>query len=639
MDVSHPSSNRQDGMRPGTINATEWIFALCVWVIASGCFWAVRLVELPLLRSPSGDLALSEADAYVRMYLVRNAIQHGMPIRQRFVPADNAPFGRINEWTSPVTWLGVMLTRAVERLTGAPAEAALRLAMLVLGPIVGWLALTALGFLGYRIGGWKLAFCWMLPFSIVPDIVTITRFGNADHHSLHLFLFTTSAAVLVWSETRKTWKSGALLGILGGLALWSAGSELLPLIALLAVFAFVECSAAPVESAQKANPSSERVRGPSGSALNYWRGWYAAGFLTSLLAVLIEFYPRPLHTQLEMISAAHVLMWAVMGWILEHAAYSNGQRRWMHVAAGLAVMAFAVGVMKNWQWSRLHVFQDPLFQREASVTREFEPWARTLPDLMRAFWNSFGALPLAAFGWIVAYRRQRAAARWLIWAMCFYVVLASVQMRWLDFAAPLLIMNAGFGALHFFGKRPAWAPLAVAVGVLPLVAAPWNLHRQIAAAPPEALADPFREAFALEAAADCVGSPDHPPVMLAPWFHGSVLVGSGKLGAIASPYWSNKQGLYDGAWLFATRSPDEFGSGLRRRNVAYILIPDQHRTMRAISQSWILVYGYPPTLEELQQTVIWRIASRNDTPFVRCEALRRLCPDWRVVPVSGLRVR
>ena len=132
----------------------SWILFVLLLVVGGVYLW-VQSIQLPILRGPPGYVLL-EPDSYMHWHLVRRALA-GEGVRIRWMNEDNAPYGRLNEWTSPTTILGVTLTRMIEILGGEPREQALRMASHWMGPLLGLLSILALGLLGRRAGGVALA--------------------------------------------------------------------------------------------------------------------------------------------------------------------------------------------------------------------------------------------------------------------------------------------------------------------------------------------------------------------------------------------------------------------------------------------------------------------------------------------------
>lgn len=275
-------------------------------LLCSTLFIAVRLIELPLLKSPDG-YALSEPDGYMRMYLVRRAMEGGR-LRPSVVEADNAPQGRLNEWTTPMTAVALCTTRLATMLGATPAGA-LRAAGLLTGSAIGWLALLVLGVAGRRLGGNILGFSWMLAWAVLPDILAVTRLGNPDHHSLHALLFVCMVLTVYAGPGARPALAGTSLGVITSVAVWSAGSELLPAFALVAALAVYE--------------THECV--PARQTQSFWRSWYASGFIITSLALFLDFRPQPFHDRLELLSASHAVAWLGVGWLVERGSRSRNR--------------------------------------------------------------------------------------------------------------------------------------------------------------------------------------------------------------------------------------------------------------------------------------------------------------------------
>lgn len=602
---------------------SRWLW-VPVFLVSAFLFGLVRWSERPLLRNLNGQCVLADTDPYVRMYLVREALHTGSP-RIRHVTCDNAPYGRLNEWTTPTTWIGWWLARAA-RSAGQSEEEALRWAGLLLAPLVGFVLLAVAAYLGFRGGGVPLALCWTLPWIVAPDIYLVSRLGYADHHILHILLAAWVVMLLLSDkEHRSSWR-GALVGALCGIALWSSGSEMLLFCGAVAALALMETSA-PDRTAD---------------LMRYWRLWWRVGAVTTTAAWLYEFWPAPFHEHTELISATHVLAWLLVGWLIERVERPAPMWvRLIEIPAAGAVWLFAVLLMRQFQFDQLHVFQDPFFQREMKLTIEFEPSVRSLLELPRVIWMRWSLLPLLALApWLIHRTTPpQNRAKWLLGTAGFYGFLTLYQWRWGEMLTALLVIAAGYGVVVFVGRRRWIAPILMLVVLFPFSRQPWNVYRQIAAAPPNSLFSPCQEIFALESAADCIGSVETPPVVLAAWDQGPMLFGLGKARVLGSPYWSNIAGNIACCEMFTCTSVETFFVLAQRRNVTWLVLAAPDRLMKAISQSWILLYGIPPTAEELRSTVVWRIATgERFLPAAQpCENLRITGPGWRIFSVAKLK--
>ena len=315
-------------------------------VAASLAFLWVRDAQAP----PYGSLT-ADPDSFIRWSFVKRALD-GEGVRVRWTTADNAPYGRIIEWTAPMTIVGVAAVRLTESVGGLPRDAALRLAALWLGPVVGLVGLVTLAWLGWRTGGWLLAVCWVLAWPLMgagtPPFQFPNQFGNVDHHSLHQLIFL----VMIGGCLARL--SGVVVGVVSALGLWSAGSELLPAWGFVAALAVWET-------------------GWLGEDARSWRAWWIAGLLGTLAAWVFEFWPDLLHGYLEFISIWHVGLWILVGGTVECLA-----RRRMGHAARIATVLVALllailgaAAVKGFDWRHLHVAQDALFQGQIADTVEF----------------------------------------------------------------------------------------------------------------------------------------------------------------------------------------------------------------------------------------------------------------------------
>src|SRR5437773_796392 len=95
----------------------EMLFLLALFAGAATAYFWVRSIQLPLLRAPDGHYVLADPDSFVRWRLVARAIE-GEGVRIRWMSEENAPYGHMNAWTSPMTILGVSLVHIAELFGG-----------------------------------------------------------------------------------------------------------------------------------------------------------------------------------------------------------------------------------------------------------------------------------------------------------------------------------------------------------------------------------------------------------------------------------------------------------------------------------------------------------------------------------------
>ncbi len=182
------TDTRLHGAEPNTLidpsswNSKPWILLVLLLAVGAVFLW-VQSIQLPILRGPHGYVLL-EPDSYMHWHMVRRALA-GEGVRIRWMNEDNAPYGRLNEWMSPTTILGVTLTRMFEIFGGEPREEALkRTASHWMGPIIGLASILALGLLGRRAWEawlWRPVGRWPWPAPFWPGRCPKTEFGYVGH--------------------------------------------------------------------------------------------------------------------------------------------------------------------------------------------------------------------------------------------------------------------------------------------------------------------------------------------------------------------------------------------------------------------------------------------------------------------------
>ena len=588
------------------------VFVVC----ATAYLWA-RHVALPMLRAPDGHYVLADPDSYMHWRLVTRAL-NGDGVRIRWMNEDNAPFGRINEWTSPMTILGVGLVRAAEAFGGMSRVEALEWGGVWLGPLVGLLSLAALGWLGWRAGGWSLAACWMVAWPVLEDVIQVTGCGHTGHGSLHQLLFICIVGDCLACARKPSVFGGAFIGLVSGVAMWSAGSELLPALGLVAGLAVYETGWLPQDE--------KRMR--------FWRGWWIAGLVGTATAWCFEFWPHIFHGRLEFISIWHVTVWVIGGCLLECLARRRHTEptKWLLVGGAVLLSVIVAGAVHGFSWRHLHVMQEEKFHQEIAVTSEFEPYAKDGLDVaLKKTWWKYGLLPLCVFPIAYRFSSRGVRQRWLAVVLTVFLGLMLWQIRWMDMFAPALVMTVGVALLHCWPAR-LWANVGVVIlATLP----PWflaaKISRNVALVHEDSMRGTYVETFALRAASDCLGQTAKDGIVLAAWDQGGTLAGMGKVRVIGSAYWSNASGLSDTFELFTTHSRERFFELARRRQVGFVLIPSHERLERAVWLSSFATTGLPPTRQDAFGAYIWRVARDPDLPVVSCPSLSQLAPDWRIV--------
>jgi hypothetical protein len=589
-------------------------------VVGAGYLWA-RSVELPMLRAPDGHYVLADPDSFMRWRLVERALA-GEGVRIRWMYEDNAPYGRMNEWTSPMTICGVAAVRAAEIFGGLSRERALEWAKLWLGPIVGLFGLAALGWLGWRAGGRPLAACWMVAWPALEDVIVITRFGNADHHGLHQLVFICMVGgCLAWADT-PTVRGGVFVGLASAVGMWSAGSEFLVVWLVVAALAVYEAWRAPADVGR----------------MKFWRAWWISGLIGTSAAWLFEFWPNVFHDRLELLSPWHVSLWLACGMLLEFVVRVRARCWWKLLAVGgaLAVAVVVAGAIRGFEWSQLHVMQDERFRRQLAVTWEFEPFAKGgVESALRLAWWKYGLLPLLLARLAVDRNAVGLRAWWVAVVCAVFLGLMLWQLRWSDFFVPALVMTSGLAVANRWGRRPWLCAALVVAATLPAWGLSLRIYRNIKLVGGDPMRGPHGEKFALEAAADCVDEPGEKPATLAAWDQGAVLAGTGKVRVVGSAYWSNLDGLAATHELFTTHSEKRFWELIGQRRVRYVLVPPPDRLERAVWQSFVALHGRPPTRQQAFGAVIWRIAPSAKLEVAPCPALSAVAPQWNLFRVLG----
>jgi hypothetical protein len=595
------------------------IFILC----GLAYFWA-RSVVLPMLRGPDGHYTLADPDSFMRWRLVERALQ-GEAVRIRWINEDNAPYGRMNEWTSPMTILGVGFVRAIEKLGGVRPAQALEWGGLWIGPVVGFLSLTALGWLGWRAGGWSMAACWMVAWPVLEDVIQMTRCGHTDHDSLHQLLFICMIGGCLAYARRPSALGGALIGLASAVAMWSAGVESLVAWSLIAGLGVYEAGWLARDDKRA----------------GFWRGWWIAGFVGTIAAWLLEFWPRVFHGRLELISVWHAVLWGVSGTLLECLGQRQTpeRRKLLLVVAATGCIVIAAGATRGFDWQHLHILQDKRERQLTAGVSETQPFATGGFEVaLKKAWWKYGLLPLGSLGLAYRFSSVGLRTRWLAVVLVVFLALMLWQMRWLVFFAPALVMTAGISVRHCWPERP-WAGVGwIVLATLP----PWflaaKIHHNVNLVRGDSTRGPYVEMFALRAASDCLGQEAPGSIVLAAWDQGGVLAGLGKVRVIGSAYWSNLDGLTDTHTLFTTHSESRFFELARNRRVDFVLIPSPGRLERAVWQSWVALHGRPPTRAEAFGAYIWRVASNRELGTVPCQKLSSLEPDWRIVRLAAERM-
>jgi hypothetical protein len=575
-----------------------------------------RAVRLPFLHGPHGYV-LADPDSAMRWRLVERALA-GEGLFPRVVDDDNAPLGRFNEWTAPMTLVGVAAVKVASLAGGPAAGERTRDIATWIGPLLGFLVLLLLGWLGWRAGGWTLALAWLVAWPALVEVEAATALGNVDHHGLHL-LFSV-AMVAGWLRAgRHPARTGAALGLVCAAYLWSAASESMVFVGAAAALAVGEVLLGPAEH----------------SRVQAWRAWWQAGVLGTAAALLLETGMQPFHDRLEVISPWHVLLWVLVGGLVEAGARWRlplAARLGLLAGAGVVATLVALGV-RGLNPSQLHVLASPTFQRmSALLQNSVSPFRDGLAAGLGDYLTDLGLLPLGLVACAWAWRRLAPPERAVTLLALLLLALSAWQTRWsLPLAAPL-VMATGLGLTRLLPHRPRLVVALVALATL----GPWltvvERYGQASRVDWDPRRGPEVTAFALDAVTRDVGDARRRPVVLAPWYHGANLAGSGRVRVLGSQYWSNQEGTAASLELWGTTNDARFLALLRERQVAFIMLPDQGEAADAVAEGMAFLRGLPPGAPvEVEASALWRLATSPARVVVETPQVASLRPGWMVL--------
>jgi hypothetical protein len=285
------------------------------------------------------------------------------------------------------------------------------------------------------------------------------------------------------------------------------------------------------------------------------------------------------------------------------------------------------GTVRGFDWSHLHVAQDPVFQRQIADTVEFRSlFHMGLGQAAETFVGNYGLLllllPFAASKAL----RLSAVTKWALLVALSMLALTIHQERWGDFLAVALVMTAGLVVQARWGKRPWICAALMVVATLP----PWWQAGEIHAEARKLAAQPmlgwYGTTMVMEAVSTCLPPAAEPPVVLAEWSQGGYLAGMGKARVVGSGYWSNLQGLKDNHELFTTNSEQRFGELVKDRHIEYFFRPPPEFLTNAIENSFRVLGRGNATREQIRETVLWRVAYSSNLPVVACPELGKIAP-------------
>jgi hypothetical protein len=591
------------------------LFLLFVLATAGVLLWA-RAMRLPLLQGPKGYV-LTDPDSYMRRRLIERALT-GEGVCLRWVSEDNAPYGRTNEWTAPMTILGVVTARVFQFVGGLSTERALAAATLWVGPLIGLAELFTLVWLGVRAGGLKLATLWLLPWPVLAEVIRDTQFGDCDHHGLHQWLYLAALGLCFARGTTPRTTQGAILGVVNALGLWSAASEFLTVWLMVVGLAVWEAL----------------FREPSADAARFWRGWSIAGVTSIAAAWLFEFGPHPFHRQLEFLGVWHVSAWVLVAALLESSfrfPVIRRQRRLALALTGLAILVIG-GATRGFDWAHLHVMQDKRFQWQIVMIAEFDSfWRFGIAAALRRSWLAYGALPLVLVWQVRQWKVFTHVSRWACLCAAGWLVLSLGQTRWESFFVVALVMTIGWLWVH---HPPSWKwlpPLVVAAASIPCWQFVFRFQREVRGMHDDAMRGPHFATIALEAVSDCLEQPREQPIVLARWDMSGVLAGMGKVRVVGTGYWSNLDGLFTAYELLTTTSAEAFWQTVESRRIEYLLVRSDNDLVGEIADAFVTIHGARPSTQDIEATAVWQVAHDARQTEIGCNELKRLMPTWKIL--------
>jgi len=86
---------------------------------------------------------------------------------------------------------------------------------------MGLLSLAALGWLGWRTGGWSLAASWMVAWPVLEDVIQMTGCGHTGHGSLHQLLFIGIVGGCLARARKPSVLGGTVIGLASATGMWS----------------------------------------------------------------------------------------------------------------------------------------------------------------------------------------------------------------------------------------------------------------------------------------------------------------------------------------------------------------------------------------------------------------------------------
>lgn len=599
-------------MNCGVLTGRDVWKIIGVWLLACLVFIGIRRYEEPLTYGPLGRI-FADNDGSMRWLLVRRALE-GEGSRIRWMREDNAPYGRMNEWTSPMTQIGAWATWGVQKALGWSLKEAWGVSGVWMGAVMGLILLTVAAWYGWRLGGWSLAACWLVAWQPLPDFFQMTRLGNPDYHSLHqvllvvMFLSVYSARqraneLGVASGKRFLTQEGIITGIAAGFALWSSATECLPLVVLVFSLGFYDLWIAPSFRAKwPFSAIDKKVKGNAGVHTSMGRGlkrtesekeienpstfqgmdgrkyfWLVCARSlvgTVLIAYLYEYWPDLWRRELELLSVWHVVA-ALLGWwcVEGQVRFKDNALGWVALGVSGLILVLLAGWLRDWQWGALHVAQDGFYWTHWSTAAEMQGWWTTdrgWMGLLHRVWWCYGLLPVL-FLWVLwPYVRRGSLEVWACVGVGVLFFLCWHQARWGTFFVIVFVIVLGLAAQAVFYKWRGW----LALGMMALCFPCWQTIAT-GVIENQSVRGRYVESGIMQLASRLIvkDARREGAVVVAPWHLTPRMICHGEVRTVGSAYWSNIAGLKANHEIFSTFSEERLKQLLKERTVDYLLAP------------------------------------------------------------------
>lgn len=554
---------------------------------------------------------IADPDSALALHLLERSIAEDH-WHQSQVTWDNAPHGRINEWSAA----NVLLLRAAYQFfQGDRAGQAVFLE--AVPPLIGAVMTAVPGLLALRFGRRRMAFFWVIGTALLPGMVAPQLSGFVDYHGLQVAAWTMAlAAFVLFLLEARSWL-GYIAGAAQGLLLVLGPMEHLPILTLTAALAISD------GASRKSPPVYAE----------FWRRWVCSGFAVVFCFAAIARFPAE---RLEVLGLWHVLLWAVLALVillLKSPRFPALDRRWVlgRGAAALSLVVAAFVIVRSPE--PLVIMLEPGFAAHARVIQELHRYPGSTAAVGWRLLLDGGLLwfaPLLLFMAVRKRYRADAGRRWtwflagLIVLSLLYLLLMSRGARTaapiLAIVPPLLLQRVSISSrwrVTLFAVAialPAWSITLWAQSggtyVVPALHRMREYHRAA-----ESLADDLPDRFP-------------PPVILVPVDGAPYFLLEEAARTVGSLYWSNLAGLQDAVTLLTTTNEVEFRRLSSGRQVEFILLPPV--AMRGAMYSAALTYLHEnPRDRRIADHAILRQLERREYQLrVRTPALNRDAPGW-----------